>query len=347
MKKYISFIIVSLSINYASAQKLKVLATTTMIADMTRNIVGNRLAVESLLPIGSDPHVYESTPEDVKRVAAADLVLMNGLTLEGWIKELVDNSGTRAKMATVTEGVEAIGSAEHAGSFDPHAWMSATNGLIYIKNILAAVSELDPSGKDFFEKNYTHYKKELEETDLFIKEKIAQIPENQRILITSHDAFHYFGNRYGLRLEAVMGTSTDADVRTSDIIRLIKIIKETGVPAIFIESTINPKLLKQIAIDNDLKIGGSLFADSLSDEADSASTYISMLRRDAELITYGLSLPKTAVSRQNAQSTEGVSGLFSALIGLLSFISFCAILFFFLEKRDKNGHFFKKTVSKI
>ncbi|NJN34826.1 MAG: zinc ABC transporter solute-binding protein, partial [Saprospiraceae bacterium] len=282
------------------------MATTTMIADMTRQIVGDRLAVESLLPVGSDPHVYESTPEDVKRVAAADLILMNGLTLEGWIKELVDNSGTRSKIATVTEGVEAIGSDEHAGSFDPHAWMSAANGLIYIDNILKAVTALDPSGKDFYEKNYTRYKKELEETDLFIKEKIAQIPENQRILITSHDAFHYFGNQYGLRLEAVMGTSTDADVRTSDIIRLIKIIKETGVPAIFVESTINPKLLKQIAKDNDIKIGGSLFADSLSGEADSANTYISMLRRDAELISYGLSQTKAVFSRQNAQNTEGI-----------------------------------------
>jgi ABC-type Zn uptake system ZnuABC Zn-binding protein ZnuA len=336
MKKlhlYIIFSIISINIH---AQKPKVLATTTMIADMAQQVAGDKLDVESLLPLGGDPHIYEPTPTDVKRVTEAQLILVNGLTLEGWMKELIDNSGTKAKVVTVTEGVAALTSAEHQGSADPHAWMTASNGLIYVQNILNSVCTLDPTHKAYFEKNATAYSNELKQLDTYMYQKIAEIPEKRRILITSHDAFHYYGLRYGLRLESVLGTSTDADVQTSDIIRLINVIKQSGVTAIFVESTINPKLLKQIAKDNNVVIGGSLFADSMGDSASGADSYLKMLKHNTDVITQALNLSKNAIeAQQSVQYTEGGS-LSLMLLSFWGFVAFCGAFIYVVAKREQR-----------
>jgi ABC-type Zn uptake system ZnuABC Zn-binding protein ZnuA len=329
MRHFFIFIIVCLSISYGYSQKIKVLATTSMIADMARNIAGDRLEVQCILPIGGDPHIYEPTPRDAQKAADADLILVNGLTLEGWMKELITNSGTKAKVVVVTEGITAITSAEHKGAADPHAWMTASNGLIYVENIYKSFTQITPTDKDFFEKNYRKYAAELSEVDTYIKNKILQIPDSQRILITSHDAFHYYGTRYGLRLESVMGTSTDADVQTSDIIRLVKIIKKSGVSSIFIESTINPKLLKQLAKDNLVVVGGNLFADSLGDEKSGADSYVKMLRHNADVISKALSTPKSAIYVAN---TEGVNP-FSLTFTFFGFVGLCGVCVWFLGKK--------------
>jgi ABC-type Zn uptake system ZnuABC Zn-binding protein ZnuA len=329
MRQFFLFIIICFSISYGYSQKLKVLATTSMIADMARNVAGDRLDIICILPIGGDPHIYDPTPNDAQKAANADLIFVNGLTLEGWMKKLIVNSGTKAKIVVVTEGVQAITSAEHKGAADPHAWMTASNGMIYTQNIFKALSQLMPKEKDYFEKNYNRYSAELAEVDTYIKNKILQIPDSQRILITSHDAFHYYGTRYGLRLESVMGTSTDADVQTSDIIRLVKVIKASGVSSIFIESTINPKLLKQLARDNHVVVGGNLFADSLGDENSGANTYLKMLRHNADVISKALSTPKAAVFHAD---TEGANPL-SLTFTFLGFVALCGVLVYFLGKK--------------
>src|SRR5690606_31037849 len=135
---------------------------------------------------------------------------------EGWLTKLIDNSGTKAEVVLVTEGIKSLESLTYQNSFDPHAWMDASNGLIYIRNIRDAFIELDPENQPTYEANYESYKKKLETLDRFILEQIKTIPEKKRILITSHDAFQYYGRRYGIRLESIMGTSTDADVQTAD-----------------------------------------------------------------------------------------------------------------------------------
>jgi ABC-type Zn uptake system ZnuABC Zn-binding protein ZnuA len=337
MKKlhlYSLFFFISFAIH---AQKPKVLATTTMIADMAQNIAGNKLDVESLLPLGGDPHIYDPTPTDVKRVTEAQLILVNGLTLEGWMKELIENSGTKAKVVTVTEGVAALTSAEHQGSADPHAWMTASNGLIYVQNILNAVSTLAPEHTDYFEKNAAIYADKLKQLDAYMYQKIAEIPEKRRILITSHDAFHYYGLRYGLRLESVLGTSTDADVQTSDIIRLINVIKQSGVTAIFVESTINPKLLKQLAKDNNVVIGGSLFADSMGDSASGANSYLNMLKHNTDVITRALSLSSSAIEAQHfTQNNEGGLSLSLMLLSFWGFVAFCGAFIYVVAKREQR-----------
>lgn len=270
------------------ADKPLVVASASMIADMATNIGGQHIDVDLIVPIGGDPHIYEPTPDDVRLVRSANLILLNGLTFEGWINELIENSGTSASTIIVTKGIDILTSQQYKNSTDPHAWMTASNGKIYAFNIKKALQELDPLHYDFYEKNYNSYAAQLEDLDQYIKQKIIEIPESKRILVTSHDAFQYYGRRYGVRLEAIMGISTEAEAQTSDIIRVNRVIKESGIPAIFVESTINPKLISQLAEDNHIKIGGKLYADSLGDKDSPADTYINMLKYNTDTIVNAL-----------------------------------------------------------
>lgn len=256
---------------------------------MAEAIAGDVIRVESIVPLGGDPHTYEPTPEAAKLVTSADLILRNGLTFEGWLNELIRYSGTKAPVTLITKGIEPLGSIAYSGSSDPHAWMNARNGLIYAKNIYRALSLTFPEYADQFEFNYRLYRSDIERLDAWIRDTVRVIPQGQRVLITSHDAFQYFGAAYGLRLEAILGTSTDADAQTSDVLRVIKLIVESNVPAVFIETTVNPKLIRQIADDTGARIGGSLYSDSLGDDDSPASTYIEMLRFNARTIVKALS----------------------------------------------------------
>lgn len=298
-----------------SQDKPKVVVTASMILDMAQNIGEDHVDIKCIVPIGGDPHLYDPTPGDAKMVAKADLILKNGLTFEGWLNELIENSGTQARNVLVTEGVKPITSLTYKNATDPHAWMDVTNAYIYIKNIKDAFVALLPEKKDIFEENYNNYLKRLQALDDYIIKKIKTIPEEKRVLITSHDAFQYYGRKYGIRLEAIMGVSTDADIRTSDISRLNKVIRENKVPAVFIESTINPKVLKQLAADNNIVVGGELFADSIGDEESDAPTYIDMLKHNTDTIVKGLLLSDE--ERQARQKTPVSTYWLYGLIGLL------------------------------
>jgi len=318
MKKIGLFLIISLFAIVSFAQEKKtVVATASMMADMAKNIAGGMVNVECIVPIGGDPHLHEPTPRDAQMVNRADLIIKNGLTFEGWLNELIENSGTKAKTIRVTEGIQPIKSVEYENSADPHAWMDASLGLTYIKNIKDALSELDPDNADIYAFNYGVYKKQLEDLDQYIKTEIQKIPAQKRVLITSHDAFQYYGRAYGIRLEAILGTSTDAEAQTSDIIRLNKVIKSNKVPALFVESTINPKLLKQLAKDNDIKIGGQLYADSIGDEESPAPTYIDMLKHNTDVIVAALSRESSAESSPAPDDESGSSWLLWGIIAAL------------------------------
>lgn len=295
-----------------------VIATASMFADMAEVIGGDLIEVRSIVSIGGDPHIYEPTPADAQRVANADLVLRNGLTFEGWIDELVANSGFAGRVVTITEGVDAIESDEYANSSDPHAWMSGQNGLIYLRNVRDALVTLAPQYTEEFNFNYRIYRQQLEDLDQEVAQIIGAIPKHKRILITSHDAFRYFGQRYGVRVEAVLGTSTDADVSTADIRRLNRILQETDVPAVFVESTLNPKVLKVIADDNGVVIGGSLYADSLGERDGPAGTYLNMLRYNAQTIAEGLMRQRSTTATSLEQDEEGEKyWLFGIIIAIM------------------------------
>ncbi len=298
-------------------EKLKVLATASMISDMAQVIAGDKLKVDCIVPIGGDPHLYEPTPFDASEINKADLVLKNGLTFEGWISELIATSGTKAEVVLVTKGIQAIESLDYKNSTDPHAWMDVKNGLIYIKNINAALKKLDPRNANFFQTNYEAYREKLIGLDKYILARIEEIPEQKRVLITSHDAFQYYGRAYGLDLKSVLGTSTDAEVQTSDIALLHRTIEETKVPAIFVETTINPKLLRQVAADNNIVIGGELYADSIGDEDSDGNSYYNMMKSNTDKIYKALSGLATGYESKEVEISFIKKAILFSIISLL------------------------------
>ena len=281
------------------------------------------LEIKTIVPIGGDPHTYQPAPSDAKLVSSADLILKNGLTFEGWLNELIENSGTRGEVVLITEGVDAITSEKYHNSADPHAWMDVSKGLKYIENIKDALVQLDPDNKEVYEFNYGVYRKQLEDLDLYIQTEIQKIPEQHRILITSHDAFQYYGKKYGIQLESVLGISTESEAQTSDIIRLNRVIRENKVPAIFIESTINPKLLEQLAKDNHVKIGGQLYADSIGEKDSPASSYLDMLKYNTDVIVKALNVEMMEEKIEEVAESSGMKTLIFMgllLIPLMAFL---------------------------
>lgn len=272
----------------ALAQKPKVVCTTTIIYDIARNIAGNEADVISFLPIGGDPHIYEATPDDIALIAEADLILRNGMQLEGWLDKVIVTSGTSAPAVEVTARVVPIQSKDYHGAPDPHCWMAVSNGKVMAENITNALARLKPEAYDVFGANLQAYSRRLDSLDRYIFEQIATIPKERRVLITTHDAFHYFADRYGLEVQSLRGISTDADVMAADATRVRQVILERQIPAIFIESTINPKLFLQMAKELNIAIGGSLFADSIGELDTDAGSYIGMLKHDADTIVAGL-----------------------------------------------------------
>jgi len=227
MRSILLILCVLFSLTLSAQDKKVVVSSASMMWDMVKNIAGDKVDNKLIVPIGGDPHIYDPTPGDAQKVAGADLIFVNGLTFEGWINELIENSGTKGKTITVTKGIDAISSSVYKNAFDPHAWMDVSLALTYIKNIKDGLVEVDPDNAEFYNSNYSNYKERLEDLDAYIIKNINKIPEAKRILITSHDAFSYYGRRYGLQVEGVIGISTESEAQTSDMIRIQKTIKAT------------------------------------------------------------------------------------------------------------------------
>jgi len=334
----LALIFIAFLVNTNAQEKKVIVSSASMFSDMISNLITDDFEIKTIVPIGGDPHKYRARPSDARMVQTADLILVNGLTFEGWIKELIANSGTKASVITITEGIEPISSLEYENSSDPHAWMNVAHGKVYIRNMYNALIELMPEKKGQITANYERYKKELTELDQNIQKEINKIPESQRVLITSHDAFQYFGQRYGLKLEAIMGISTEAEAQTSDIMRVSKAIKENNVPAIFIESTINPKMLKQIASDNKVAIGGELFADSLGDENSEGATYKDMMWHNTTTIANALSkIPEAKPEKEKTSEVpnllDGMSNTLKIILGL----AMLSVLFVVLATKMKRS----------
>ena len=325
----ISYLFLSLSLSLSltpsadAQEKPLVVSSASIFADMASAIGGDLIESVSIVPIGGDPHIYEPTPGDVRVLVNADLILQNGLTFEGWINDLIKNSGSKAPVITITEGIIPITSEQHQNAVDPHAWMEPVNGKVYAHNIKAALLRLLPEHAEKISAQFENYLNQLDQLDQYIRKNIARIDTNKRILITSHDSFHYYGRRYGLQLESVLGTSTDADVRTSDLMRLNEVIQKHKIPVVFIESTINPKLLNQVAEDNKISIGGKLYSDSLGDKDSPADTYLNMVRHNTDVIVKGLTSEATVSEEKEAGSINPI-----ILISIIGFLAIAAGVFF-------------------
>lgn len=313
IKNILTTLLCLVTILSQAQDKIKVVSSASIFQDMAKNVGRDKITSETIVPIGGDPHTYTPKPSDVELVSSADLILINGLTFEGWITELIENSGTKAKVVLITEGVEPITSQKYQNASDPHAWMDASNGVKYVYNISAALASLDPDNALFYADNGAQYNAEIKKTHNYIIEQIATIPTSQRVLITSHDAFQYYGRAYDITLNAIMGISTESEAQSKDVQRVVKAIRDSKIPAVFIESTINPKMLQQIADDTGVKIGGELYADSIGEEDSDAPTYLSMLKHNTDVIVNALT--GTSIERTKID-TDDNSNKFWIYIGL-------------------------------
>lgn len=276
----------------------QVVATTTIIADMARNVGGDRVSVSSLVPANADPHAYEPTPREVRAVNEADVILEHGMGLDAWISDMVRVSGTTARIAVVTNGVITIEGEEHAEETeghshegeDPHVWFDVANAKVMVENIREALAAADPDGAAVYQSNADRYQAELNDLDRWIREQIATVPESQRKLVTNHDAFGYYVHAYGLTLVGTIIPSLDAQAQPSarDTAALIQKIEAEGVKAIFTEAALNPALARRIADDAGVAVVSDLYGDALGPEGSGADTYIGMMRTDTTRIVEAL-----------------------------------------------------------
>lgn len=275
--------------------KLVVVASFSILGDFVREIGGERVAVTTLVGPDGDAHVYSPTPADAKTMATAKLVIVNGLKFEGWLTRLIKSSGTKATVATATNGITPLqmkadddGHGHGNGAADPHAWQSVANAKLYAANIRDALTAADPAGKALYEANASAYLAKLDALEGEIKATIARIPADRRKAITSHDAFGYFVKAYGIEFIAPQGVSTEAEASAKDVARIIRQVKAQKIPAVFLENVTNPRLVEQIARESGAKIGGRLYSDALSSSGGPAGTYIAMMKHNISQIEKAL-----------------------------------------------------------
>lgn len=313
------FLFILFCFNVYGQPPIRLVATTTIIEDLCRQLSTASFSVHGLLPVGADPHLYEPTIADIQVLSRADAIMQNGLSLEGWLGRAIKNTATHAQIFTLTEGIEARESEAYHGAPDPHAWMSVPNVLIYCENLHRALCRLAPQDSVALKQRYLAYCQQLNDLDKKARASFSTIPPDKRLLITSHDAFQYFGKEYGLRVESAMGTSTEADVSIEDFKKLSQLIDQTGVQAIFVESTINPQLMQNLAADKGIVIGGSLYADALGPRGSGAETYVGMFWHNCQQITTALTRHQSVKASENRTFLWGI-GFLALGLGLIFFI---------------------------
>lgn len=276
-----------------SREKPFILCSTTQIADFTRQVVGDRCTVRSVLAPGADPHTYMPTPQDARMALKAALCIENGLHLEGknWMATLAKDAGK--PIITATAGIRPI-DLDVGGEklSDPHTWFSPKNAAIYVNNILAGVSGLDPTEKEQFVSRAALYLQQLRVLDVWIREQFNSIPPDRRILVTSHDAFNYFAAEFGFKNIAPVGWSTGSELgagMTPERFKMVvESIKAAGVRAVFVETSVNPKLVREVARAAGVEVGGELYSDSMGPPGSAGETYIGMMRENTITIAQAL-----------------------------------------------------------
>ncbi|WP_314943125.1 metal ABC transporter substrate-binding protein [Abiotrophia defectiva] len=280
----------------AQDKKLKVVATNSIIADITKNIAGDKIDLHSIVPVGQDPHEYEPLPDDIKKTTQADLIFYNGINLEtggnAWFAKLVQNAKRveNKDYFAVSEGVEVIhleGEGE-TGKEDPHAWLNLENGVIYAKNIAKHLIEKDPSNKDFYQKNLDDYVAKLEALDKEAKTKFDAIPEEKKMIVTSEGCFKYFSKAYNVPSAYIWEINTEVEGTPDQIRDLVKKLKGSKVPSLFVESSVDDRPMKTISSETGIPIYAKIFTDSIAEEGQDGDSYYSMMKYNLDKISEGL-----------------------------------------------------------
>ncbi|MGY3530416.1 metal ABC transporter substrate-binding protein [Bradyrhizobium sp. USDA 4452] len=266
-------------------ERIKVVASFSILADMVRNVGGNDVDVAALVGPDGDAHVYAPTPADAKKVADARLLVINGLGFEGWLPRLLQASGSKAPVVVATKGIMPR---KMGGHDDPHAWQSVANAKIYVVNIRDALIAAAPDHAGVFKANADAYLAKLEALDREVHEAVARVPEARRKVISTHGAFGYFADAYGVTFFAPQSVSTDSEPSARDIAAIIAQIKVAKIPAVFLENISDPRLVERIAAETGAKVGGTLYSDSLTGEKGQAPTYIDMVRHNIKALTSAL-----------------------------------------------------------
>ncbi|MBI5311086.1 MAG: metal ABC transporter substrate-binding protein [Actinobacteria bacterium] len=273
----------------ADSAKPKVLTTFTVIADMARQVGGDRVEVNSITKVGAEIHGYEPTPGDLRRAAEADLVLENGMNLERWFDDFIGDA--RTAHVTLTEGIEPIpiaGASEYAGKPNPHAWMSVRNALVYVENIRAALTELDPAGAADYAVNAARYSGQIEAIGRRVQSKLDGLPANRRALVSCEGAFSYLARDFDLGESFLWPVNAEQEGTPQQVATVVRFVRAHDVPSVFCESTVSAKAQKQAAAESGARFGGVLYVDSLSRKGGPVPTYLDLLRRNTDTIVAGL-----------------------------------------------------------
>lgn len=277
-----------------AAEKVKVLASFSIIGDLVREVGGEQVDVDLLVGPNVDMHDFQPSPADSRKFSDAKLVVINGLGLEGWADRLVKAAGYRGARLVASKGVKALAGHEHGhregghGRYDPHAWQDVGNVKIYVTNIRDALIGVDPANKTAYQQNAENYLKQLDALDRGIRAAWADIPKQRRRVITSHEAFDYYGDAYDVEFLGARGISEDAEPSARDIARLIQQIKKEKIKAFFVENISSNRLLERIAQETGAKVIGTLYSDALSEPSGPAATYVDMMRYNTRALTDAL-----------------------------------------------------------
>lgn len=286
MKKICFFLLSCIFFGFpVQGAPLKVVATFSILGNMVQEIGGNEIHLITIVGPNSDAHTYEPTPQDAKNILEADLVFVNGLGFEeGWIRRLLKLS-PKTPVVIATEGLQPRqAERETNGVPDPHAWHNVAHARVYAANIHRALRAVRPGANVYFQKNFQRFDQELQDLDRWVRDLFAKIPKERRLMVTSHDAFGYFGDAYDIQEWSLMGISTDAEASARDFAQLIDTIKKRQVRAVFLENITSPKLMEQIAAETHVTLGGTLYSDALSQPCGPAGTYVQMIRHNVKLL---------------------------------------------------------------
>lgn len=277
--------------------KLNIVTTYSIIYDMVKNVGGDHVEVHSLAPIGSDPHNYDPLPTDLVLTTDADVIFYNGLNLEegnAWFNEMIETAGksvTDDNVVRVSEGVEPmfLSSDEHKNEEDPHAWLDVRNGIKYVENIRDALKKIDAENAEDYDANAEKYITELKALHEEIIEMMHAIPEEKRILVTSEGAFKYFSDAYDFRAAYIWEINSHSEGTPEQLKNIIRIVKDGGVPSLFLESSVDPRSMEMVSRETGVPIHGKIFTDSLGKAGSDGDTYIKMIKWNADMIASGLS----------------------------------------------------------
>lgn len=276
--------------------KLHIVATTGMLYDAVINIGGDSITAEAIMGPGVDPHLYKATQGDLAKFKNADMIVFNGILLEGKMSEILKKLGKQKPVVAAAETIpkemllSAIG---YKDAFDPHVWFDINRWKYVVKEIANTLAKEDSVNASYYQENATSYLSELETLDAFVREKIAEIPPSQRILVTAHDAFGYFGDSYGMQVEGLQGISTVADFGLKDIANIIDLIIENKVKAIFVETSVSEKSINAVITGcqekgHNVIIGGYLYSDAMGELGTVEGTYVGMFRKNVNTIVDAL-----------------------------------------------------------